>query len=535
MLSQFILTIHHCDGNTDPKDWLSASLSSNANPLLLQRLFGVLHRALFHNDTDTRGAAALALKHLCDATAGHLAPFLEPLMQLYTTALNSTIDMKETPVSGAAVARSVGSAERGLDAEDVLQIIEGLCYVVSALPVEQADPVLSAMLHPIATPLLQMFPEESGSASPETNVIVLHFDRLAAVMRHVAHPELVATVFRELWPVVARGLERCGDRDERSAEHICRCIKYTFRTARWGDALTHHVNVFHVSGHKRLASHTLIFNPSRKKNSLSVERDPTACYRLTDLVAPAAAMYTKMFARRQHASLLFAVSELVRSFGRDESVFETLRLSLEEVMSWTTKILRTLPDFEAAPDVADDAFLLAKVCVSHCPRIVINPRALPAVIDMALVGLHIQHREACCSMLVFLRNTMQARDETSVDVLRQVLPPRGAALAQSLLAGALGSLPASRLEDVTDVFAAMLTCAGATAVEWVQAAVSRVPEHAASTVGSRLAHTLPFYSFFSRILACFCCCHALAELADITNGGRAGSTSRLTRPPSWRR
>ena len=149
-------------------------------------------------------------------------------MQLYTTALNAVIATKNT----SDAARSAGTEDGGMEAEDVLQIIEGVGYVVSALPVEQADPVLSAMLHPIATPLLQIFPEETGGVVPETNVIVLHFDRLAAVMRHVAHPELVATAFRELWHVVARGLERCGDRDERSAEHICRCIKYTFRTCR---------------------------------------------------------------------------------------------------------------------------------------------------------------------------------------------------------------------------------------------------------------------------------------------------------------
>ena len=77
------------------------------------------------------------------------------------------------------------------------------------------------------------------------------------------------------------------------------------------------------------------------------ERHPTFRYRLADLVAPAAALYTKMFAQRHHASLLFAVSELVRSFGRDENVFETLRLSLEEVMGWTSKMLRALPDFES--------------------------------------------------------------------------------------------------------------------------------------------------------------------------------------------
>lgn len=236
-------------------------------------------------------------------------------------------------------------------------------------------------------------------------------------------------------------------------------------------------------------------------------------HRLTDLVAPAAALYTRMFAQRQHASILFAVSELVRSFGRDESVFETLRLSVEEVMGWTTRMFRTLPDFEATPDVVDDAYLLAKVCLTHCPRIIINARVLPAVIDMAIVGLHIQHREACCSILVFLRNTMQSRDETSTEILRQVLPSRGAAVVHSLIAGAMGSLPTSRLDDVTDVIAAMLTCAGATAVEWVQAAVSRIPEHAASLVGPRASFTRVYMYFLPLYCATpFANCHHCCSL-----------------------
>ena len=264
------------------------------------------------------------------------------------------------------------------------------------------------------------------------------------------------------------------------------------------------------------------------------ERHPTFRYRLADLVAPAAALYTKMFAQRHHASLLFAVSELVRSFGRDENVFETLRLSLEEVMGWTSKMLRALPDFESAPDVADDAFLLAKVCVSNCPRIIINARVLPAMIDMAIVGMHIQHREACCSILVFLRNMMQAQDDASMDVLRHALPPRGPALAQSLLAGALGSLPASRLDDVTDVLASMLTCAGAIAVEWIQAALSRIPEQAASMVGAhtQISVALAFCPYNLSKLIYPHCFDGSDRHLDIVALVRAVNTSRRTKPRS---
>ena len=47
---------------------VSAShIHSKKSSLLLQRLLDLMHRALMHNDPDTRSASALAFKHICDA------------------------------------------------------------------------------------------------------------------------------------------------------------------------------------------------------------------------------------------------------------------------------------------------------------------------------------------------------------------------------------------------------------------------------------------------------------------------------------
>ena len=67
-------------------------------------------------------------------------------------------------------------------------------------------------------------------------------------------------------------------------------------------------------------------------------------------------MYTSLFAQRRQASLLFAVSELVRSFGNDISCSQAICLSVEEVILRTAESLKTLSDFDDAPDVVDDAF-----------------------------------------------------------------------------------------------------------------------------------------------------------------------------------
>jgi transportin-3 len=209
-------------------EWVSASLDLGTDSVLLQKLLGVLHRALISKNTDTRGAAALALKHICAAAAAHLVTFLDPLVQLHVLAMNSmTVSQGTTP----NLSSSMSSDHLEMHADDVIQIIEGLGHVTTALPVGQADPVFSALLAPISVPLSALFPEEPVGAKPDGNVVVKYFDCLAAVMRYVSHPELVATSFHELWPMVSRALISCGNTDVQCTEHICRCIKYAIRTS----------------------------------------------------------------------------------------------------------------------------------------------------------------------------------------------------------------------------------------------------------------------------------------------------------------
>ena len=154
--------------------------------------------------------------------------FLGPLVQLYVMALNSmTVSQGTIP----SLSSSMSSNHLEMHADDVIQIIEGLGHVTSALPVERADPVFSVLLAPISVPLSALFPEEPVSAKPDANVVVKYFDCLAAVMRYVSHPELIATSFHELWPMVSRSLVSCGNTDVRCTEHICRCIKYAIRTS----------------------------------------------------------------------------------------------------------------------------------------------------------------------------------------------------------------------------------------------------------------------------------------------------------------
>lgn len=50
---------------------------------------------------------------------------------------------------------------------------------------------------------------------------------------------------------------------------------------------------------------------------------------------------------------------------------------------------------------------------------------------------------------------------------------------RSLLAGALGALPSSRISDITGVIAALLSCTYAQSVVWLREATSLIPDHVA--------------------------------------------------------
>ena len=124
-------------------------------------------------------------------------------------------------------------------------------------------------------------------------------------------------------------------------------------------------------------------------------------------------------------------------------------------------MLRTLRDISERPDVADDTFLLAGRALSYAPRLLLTPHLLPVLLDGALAGLLVQHREACCSILSFVvrllePGTHRAAPPEALAHLQAALAPRATALVRLVLAGAAGALPTSRLPELTDVLYALL-------------------------------------------------------------------------------
>jgi transportin-3 len=128
--------------------------------------------------------------------------------------------------------------------------------------------------------------------------------------------------------------------------------------------------------------------------------------------------------------------------------------------------LRSLRDVGERPDVADDTFLLAGRALSYAPRLLLTPQLLAALLDSALAGVLVQHREACCSVLAFLvrlvdPGTRAAAPPDAVGHLQAALAPRAPLLVRLALAGAAGALPINRLAELADVLHALVRVCGA--------------------------------------------------------------------------
>eukprot|EP00854_Cymbomonas_tetramitiformis_P014145 gene14145-16729_t len=116
---------------------VEALLETGQGVDLLPQLFTLLTTSM--EDPEASAAATLALKHLCDGCASSLTGYMDGLMQIHARAL----------VTGAEGNPTGGT--QPLANEDVLQVLEGVVLVVAALPPQQLQHGLHAILAPTGT------------------------------------------------------------------------------------------------------------------------------------------------------------------------------------------------------------------------------------------------------------------------------------------------------------------------------------------------------------------------------------------------
>eukprot|EP00878_Enallax_costatus_P035599 GHUV01039777.1.p1 GENE.GHUV01039777.1~~GHUV01039777.1.p1 ORF type:complete len:235 (+),score=27.93 GHUV01039777.1:2-706(+) len=108
------------------------------------------------------------------------------------------------------------------------------------------------------------------------------------------------------------------------------------------------------------------------------------------------------------------------------------------------------------------------------------------------IGVLVQHREACRSVLSFLTRLFDPQSAlaalqqqagpdqaAAIALLEQQVGRIGQPLIRMLLGAAVGALPASRVEELAPVLQAILKLAGPKGVmQWIQESVMQIPEFA---------------------------------------------------------
>lgn len=367
---------------------------------------------------DSAAAATLSFKYICEDCRKQFSGSLDGLFHIYHIAIS-------------------GEGGYKVSADDSIYLVEALSVVITELPKEHAKKALELLCLPAVTPLQEMIGQGGANFQQiPARQLTFHIDRIACIFRNVNLPEVVADAVQRLWPLFKTIFDQRAW-DMRTMESLCRACKYAVRT-------------------------------SGKYMGITI----------------GAILETIQTLYQQHnqACFLYLSSEVIKIFGSDPSCANYLRSLITILFSHTRKLLTTIEDFTARPDIADDCYLLASRCIRYCPDLFIPSSVFPSIVDCAIVGTTIQHRDACRSILTYLSDVFDLGNSSNGEKYRSITDsvvfPRGSSITRILIASLTGALPSSRVDEVSYVLLAMTRSYGTRVVEWAKGIITLIPSAA---------------------------------------------------------
>ncbi|KAJ3682345.1 hypothetical protein LUZ60_014918 [Juncus effusus] len=367
---------------------------------------------------DSATSAAVAFKYICEDCRKKFAGSLDGLFRIYHIALS-------------------GEGGYKVSSDDSMHLVEALSVVITELPLEHARKALELISMPAVNPL-QAIINQGAEALQQVPArqFTVHIDRLACIFRNVNLPEVVAEAIQKFWPLF-KAIFDTRAWDMRTMESLCRACKYAVRTCgRYMGA--------------------------------------TIGAMLEEIQA--------LYQQHNQSCFLYLSSEVIKIFGSDPSCANYLRSLIDMLFGHTIKLLSTIQDFTARPDIADDCFLLASRCIRYCPDLFVPSSVFPMLIDCSMIGITIQHRDACKSILSFLSDVVDlsnsSEGEKYKNIINNIILPRGAILTRVLIASLTGALPSSRLEEVSYVLLSLARTYGTHVLTWSTETISLIPSTA---------------------------------------------------------
>jgi transportin-3 len=361
--------------------WLRAN--GSFLPSLLTQLYSSLQAPVLA----TTKAAAKAIKSIFKSCGGVHAL---PIPELHTIIL----EMR---------------ANKTLPLEYDLTILEGMCFVLSALQVPIASKIDSVMflLDPVLASLSKTLATGAMSAAASVSADV---DRLTTCMRQIdIDGSAVADIFLRIQPLLQKVLEVYAT-SEYICEKVCRCYKYSIRSSRKA------------------------FIP---------------------LLQPMTVFLSGQFSNNPIAAFLYAGAVCLRDYSREDegAHVEVLYGMVWSMTSTFFSNMGSLQQFEQRPDVVEEYFYLMAKALQYAPQpFLLSVEGSAALIQAGVTGLQLKHKDAQKGILMFFDSLIQLPAQAGLDSARNaalvLILRAGGPLVMSMCSSLAGQgLPAYALDE----------------------------------------------------------------------------------------
>ncbi|XP_077325623.1 transportin-3 isoform X3 [Lithobates pipiens] len=392
------------------------------NPQFLDPVLSYLMKGLCQTTLAT--PSAKAIQNICCVCRDHMAHHFNGLLE---------------------IARSLDSFS--LPPEASVGLLKGTALVLARLPLDKISECLSelcAVQVEALKKLLSQDPNNGLSSDP-----TLFLDRLAVIFRHTipsvengqTHPcqKVIQEVSNQkIWPVMSETLNK-HRADNRVVERCCRCLRFAVRCVGKGSAA---------------------------------------------LLQPLVTQMVNVYQIHQHSCFLYLGSILVDEYGMEEGCQQGLLEMLQALCVPTFQLLEQQNGLRNHPDTVDDLFRLFTRFVQRCPIVLLRSQVLGHVLQWAIASTTLDHRDANCSVMKFLRdlihtgisNDHEENFEVRKDLIQQVMNQFGQQLVSQILHACCFCLPPYTLPDVAEVVWEMMIFDRPMFCRWLETALKGLPK-----------------------------------------------------------